>query len=135
MPLARQVMISLLSRAIQSAADTVAISVMDEGAQIELAMQYYLAPWRAGKCGPLSDSMLQPMVDQIGWNVRWQVARGGVSLHLPKPLQQKTILCIDDDANFSELLRRYLTGYPVQVLSAANGQQGIEQALQSPPPT
>lgn len=83
--------------------------------------------------GPLSDSMLQPMVNQLGWHVRWHVRRGGAGVHCPSRCRQKTILCIDDDANFCELLRRYVTGYPVQVLGAANGQHGFEQALQSRP--
>ena len=131
LPLARQVMISLLSRAIQSAADTVAITVMDEGATLALVLHYRLRPALPER-ETQTDSVLQPMLDQLGWRVR-PYAPGGVSLSLPKPLPQKTILCIDDDANFCELLRRYLTGYPVQVLSAASGQPGLEQAVQSPP--
>jgi CheY-like chemotaxis protein len=131
LPLARQVMIRLLSQAVQSAAGTVAISVVDEGAQLALVLEYVLrlpSPEREVQ----SDSMLQPMVDQLGWRVRWHSA-GGVTLSLPKPMQQKNILCIDDDPNFSELLRRSLTGYAVQVLSAASGQLGLEQAVQSLP--
>lgn len=131
LPLARQVLISLLSRAIQNAADTVAISVGDEGAQIALMMEY--APHGApSPREPQAEGVLQPMIDQLGWRVRWP-EQGGVRLSLPRPAPQKTILCVDDDANFCELLRRYLTGYPVQVLSAPSGQQGLEQAIQSPP--
>jgi CheY-like chemotaxis protein len=131
LPVARQALITLLSRAVQAAATVVTIAVIEDGALLRLAIQFTPRPdlpetaWRA-------DGIIQPLVEQLGWGVQWG-AHGGVSLDLPKPSQQKTLLCIDDDASFSELLRRYLTGYPVQVLSAPNGQQGIEQALHSAP--
>ncbi|MFZ1770381.1 MAG: response regulator [Caldilinea sp.] len=131
LPVARQVLIALLSRAVQAAAAAVTISVIDAGPLLKLAIQTTLRP-EAPESAWRPDGIIQPLVKQLGWNVQWE-AHGSVSLHLPKPPQQKTILCIDDDASFSELLRRYLTGYPVQVLSALNGQQGIEQALHAAP--
>jgi CheY-like chemotaxis protein len=78
-----------------------------------------------------TNAVTQSMIDRLGWWLSWRAA--GLTLHLPQSVQQKILLCIDDDASFSELLRRYLTGYPVLVLSATNGQQGLDQILQSSP--
>ncbi|MFO7632418.1 MAG: hypothetical protein R6W76_07765, partial [Caldilinea sp.] len=127
LPVARQVLINLLSRAIQSAVDGVMILATNDSLQLKITIQYTLRS-EAPDSAPQPDAVILPMIERLGWGMRWD-DRGGVILDLPAPLRQKSILCIDDDASFSELLRRYLTGFPVQVLSATNGQQGIDQAI------
>lgn len=129
-PVARQVLIHMLSRAVKSAETAVAIALSDENPEYEIAIR--CTPRTATPEGALlPDTVIQPLVEQLGWTVSPTVS--GMSLHLPKPALQKIILCIDDDPGFSELLRRYVTDLPVQILSAATGQQGIEQAIQITP--
>lgn len=130
LPVARQVLITMLSRAIQNTADHVIISVADEDAQVRVDLQYTLRQAISNQ-REHSDVVLQSMVERLGWRVSENIA--GVTLTLPRATPKKVILCIDDDVGFSELLRRYLTGLPVVVFSATNGQQGIEQMLQISP--
>ncbi|MFN3980973.1 MAG: two-component system response regulator, partial [Caldilinea sp.] len=128
LPMARQVLIALLSQAIQAAESGVTIAVAVSDAEVEIHLQ----------CTPQAASpemqinvVTQSMADRLGWRLTWRTS--GLTIQLPQTVQKKTLLCIDDDASFSELLRRYLTGFPVLVLSATSGQQGIEQILQSSP--
>lgn len=128
LPVARQVLIALLSRAIQTAEVSVAITVAEDGVRADIRMDY--AP-RSVTPELQADAVIRSMAQRLGWGLDWRTS--GLTLHLSQPAQQKILLCIDDDASFSELLRRYLTGFPVLVLNAINGQQGIEQILQSSP--
>ncbi len=128
LPMARQVLIALLSHAIQAAEDGVTISITEKDAQVEIQLHYIP---RADSPETQANAVTLSMAERLGWRVTWHTA--GLILHLPQPARKKILLCIDDDASFSELLRRYLTGYPVLVLSATSGRQGIEQILQSAP--
>ena len=128
LPIARQVLIALLSQAIQSAESGVTIAAIEDESRIEIQLLY---AQRAALPETQANAVTLSMAERLGWQLTWHAA--GLTLHLPQPARKKILLCIDDDASFSELLRRYLTGYPVLVLSATSGQQGIEQILQSPP--
>jgi CheY-like chemotaxis protein len=127
LPMARQVLIIMLSRAIQSAMDRVAIAVTDDEVNVRIEILFALR-MNTSNYREQSEIVLQSMLEKLGWRLDW--ATTGVTLHLSNPAPQNVILCIDDDAGFSELLRRYLTGFPVAVFSASNGQEGIEQVLQ-----
>lgn len=129
-PAARQVLIHLLSRAVKGAERVVTVDLSGEDQQFQIAIQYTLRP-SVPESARQPDPVILPLLDQLGWTVTHTTR--GVNLHLPRPTLQKTLLCIDDDPGFSELLRRYVTGLPVQIVSAASGQQGIEQAIQMSP--
>jgi len=128
LPMARQVLIALLSQTIQTAEGDVTIAITADDAQIEIRLHYTL---RVALSEMQTNAVTQSMASRLGW--RFEQHDSGLTLHLPQPAQKKILLCIDDDASFSELLRRYLTGYPVLVLSATSGRQGIELILQSAP--
>lgn len=129
-PVARQVLIHLLSRAVKRAEETVTVEFINTDTQFEIAIQCSSrASIPDDSLQP--DALIQPLIEQLGWRV--MPTASGVSVLLPVPSLQKTILCIDDDPGFSELLRRYVTGLPVKVVSAATGEQGIEQAIQVAP--
>ncbi|MBX3082645.1 MAG: response regulator [Anaerolineae bacterium] len=55
----------------------------------------------------------------------------GITLEVP--LDQQSILIIDDNPDAVALFRRYLTGYPYQVLAAHDGTQALELATNAQP--
>jgi CheY-like chemotaxis protein len=128
LPVARQVLIALLSQVIQSAESGVTIAAAASDAAVEIRLEY--TP-HAASSEMQTNAVTQSMADRLGWQLTWRAS--DLTIQLPQTVQKKILLCIDDDASFSELLRRYLTGYPALVLSATSGRQGIEQILQSPP--
>jgi CheY-like chemotaxis protein len=62
-----------------------------------------------------------------------QLLQDDEGITLEVPLEQQSILIIDDNPDAVALFRRYLAGYPYQVLAAHDGTQAIELATNAQP--
>jgi CheY-like chemotaxis protein len=127
--IARQVLVSLFSRAIQQAQGTLRLELNTSADPAELLLQFTpRTPDRPAVVDPLVMSFIQ----QIGW--AYQDAAGAPrQVRLSIPGAGLHLLMIDDDEGFISLVRRYLTGYVVKTSVAHNGADGLRAACQDPP--
>lgn len=129
---ARQVLVSTLSRAIQQAqAGGVEVLLNTERAQATLAVRYR----RALEATDAADSgVLTELVNRLGWRLAQEETEDRVStMSLHIPLQRPTVLVIDDNEGLVDLLERYLTGHACRVVAADNGREGLQLAQQLSP--
>lgn len=124
--LARQVLVNLVSRAVQQAAGSLTLELEESGENLLVRLRY---PPRRSDALPETDPLIAGFIQQLGWSVQAEPSSPGQrSLALEIPLINRTLLVIDDEEGFSALLRRYLTGLPVRLVSAASGEQGLALA-------
>lgn len=77
---------------------------------------------------------LQVLVKTIeGKLVSSVVGSDEIQLTLKIPLRQVVVLVVDDNPGMISLFRRYLNGYPYQIVDAADGNQAIELARSMKP--
>jgi two-component system alkaline phosphatase synthesis response regulator PhoP len=55
------------------------------------------------------------------------------SLTVAEAVNQCTILIVDDSENTRDMLAAYLEGHNIEVLTAVNGREGIERAIEHKP--
>lgn len=131
--LARQVLVSLLSYAIQQAQPGplhLVLTAGDEGTS--LSVRYDV------EAGAISTRAVNPMVmqlaDRLGWTVgqedRERSTRA-VALHIAT--HGPTVLVVDDNEGLVKLLRRYLTDQACRVVAATDGQEGLRLAQELVP--
>ncbi|HIC88547.1 MAG TPA: response regulator, partial [Anaerolineae bacterium] len=130
---ARQVLVSILSHAIQQAqTGPVTILLESELQQATLAVRYRET---SESVAALESEILMELLRRLGWRiVQEEAAEGSVrSVTLQIPLRSPTILVIDDNEGLVDLLERYLTGHACRVVAADNGREGLQLAQQLGP--
>jgi CheY-like chemotaxis protein len=122
--IARQVLVSLISRAIQQARGSLRLDLEtgDDPARLVLAF----TP-RSRDAASLIDPLVHGFVQQMGWELKDEAGpTRQVTLVMPGP--GRHLLMIDDDEGFTALVRRYLTGFALQTSVARNGVDGVRAA-------
>ena len=130
--MAQQVVVDLLSHVVRGATgDVLAISLhaADEEARDAVITLSWSSASAAGQF-PLVSPMAERLIERFGWQLsRGLRTKGGgdsVTLHLAP--HGPSILIIDDNEGLVDLLKRYLSELSCRVLSATNGQEGLQIA-------
>jgi len=130
---ARQVLVNLLSHAVQQArpGDLWLVLAVDEG-QSSLTLRYSLEP------GAADLSVVNGVVAQLVDRLRWVVEQedqpdGSRTVALSIAVRGPTVLVIDDNEGLVELLDRYLTGHACRVIAATGGREGLRLAQEALP--
>ena len=127
--IARQIFVSLFSRAIQQAQGVLRVELDSQNDPAKLRIQFV---HRFEQPAGIIDGLVMGFIQQIGWTYQEQIETlrevrltiPGAGLHL---------LMIDDDEGFIALVRRYLTGVLVSIRVAHNGADGLRMAHQERP--
>jgi CheY-like chemotaxis protein len=122
---ARQVLVSTLSRAVQQAQPGIFQVLLTVGEdQALVTMRYFLEPVAVEE--PVINEVVAQLVNLLGWRVRQEDQPGGIRLvSLYTLAKGPTVLVIDDNEGLVELLERYLTGHDCRVIAATNGREGL----------
>jgi CheY-like chemotaxis protein len=131
--LAQQVLINLLSHAIQEAQPATLklrlVTAEKEGPF--LTLQYPKAS-PGGKT--LTNQVVVQLTERLGWILTQTEQPPGLQvIKLFMKIDGPTVLVIDDNEGLVELLDRYLTGHACQVLAATSGQDGLRLAQEMLP--
>ncbi len=74
-----------------------------------------------------SVDIARELLSRLGARLSFQERPGAWQASLEWSMTQPTVLVVDDDADIVALFRRYLVGYPWQVVGAANGVEARQQ--------
>jgi CheY-like chemotaxis protein len=134
MVVARQVLISALSGAIQQAQPGALHSELIPGpGQALLRLHYRLDPGAADI--PAVNPMITQLATRLGWTIKHSDESYGlrtVTLNT-SGRTDPIVLVIDDNQGLVELLDRYLTGHHCRVIAAGSGQEGLRLAQELSP--
>jgi CheY-like chemotaxis protein len=84
--------------------------------------------------GLAQNQSLQTLVETVKGTLHYQQVSDGTStVALEIPLNQRTVLLIDDNPGMIDLFQRYLAGQAYHVLIADEGEQAVHMARQSRP--
>lgn len=130
--LAHQIMVSLLSHAIQQAHPGLLwVSFAAHHTTVTLTLRYPVE-------GGADTAAVFSAVTKLAQRLRWELTCDDsieqdcrVVLHMTS--QNATILVIDDNEGWIELLGRFLEGYNCLVISASKNQDSVQQAQQLKP--
>jgi CheY-like chemotaxis protein len=112
---AQQTLISLLSQAIQQGGEgvlSVALANAENGVRLSLSASLSF------------NEVLLGLMREVGW--RYSDAGGALEVLIPS--HGRTLLIIDDNEGFTQLLERYLTASEYRVLCAKSGAEGLQLA-------
>lgn len=122
--IAKQVLINLLSRCIQhSNGDhlTLKLTCNSQGSLLTLTFA------ASGEFD--TDPVVNELIGQLGWTIQHHPEdKAQVSIVLDFLHQQPVLLVIDDEENLGELVERYLTDHPFQIVREASGKDGLAKA-------
>ena len=122
-PLARQVLISIISRAVQHISNTTLhIAVDDDGMRLNFSSVIEHVE-------DVASATMHPLIEQLGWSIKAEDSALVVSMTTSQPI----LLVIDDDSGLGMLVERYLTHAGFQVTIAESGMDGIRMAQQLRP--
>ena len=94
-------------------------------------MRYQAAP---GAASPVFGPVVAQLSELLGWSIAQTTPAGSrheIIITMGGP--GATILVIDDNPGFVDLLNAYLTQHACRVLSATNGQEGLRIAQEATP--
>lgn len=130
--LAEQLLIALLSRAVEQARpDGIDVSLTGDG-QPALILRYN--PDTEALSAPALDQLVLQLGNQLDWAIQQDDRhRGERVITVRTPDRRFSVLVIDDNEGLIELLERYLTHYPAQVFAAGNGREGLRLAQERVP--
>jgi CheY-like chemotaxis protein len=123
---ARQVLTSLLSRAVQQAQGNLTLDLAAEN-QDTVSVKMTFTPRRLEDRALLLDALVNGFLQQLGWEAG-ETSAPEVRLHLKIPRKHILLLVIDDEEAFGSLVKRYLSGLPVRVAHALGAEQGLQLA-------
>lgn len=129
---ARQVLVSLLSHAVQhTAPGVIRLQSGVERHQVTITLSY---TQHERDDMPIVSQTAQQLAQHLGWTIKQNTSADGhtgitVYIYAHGP----TILVIDDNEGLIELIDRYLTGHSCRVVAATSGQEGLRLAQQIVP--
>lgn len=125
---ARQLFVSVLSRAIQQSSPK-QIIIESEIADTGIAVRIVGA-----NVVPDGDQVVRRLAESLGWELGFNPVECAVHIMVRAGVSRKpTLLVIDDNEGLVDLVRRYLSDYPCKVISANTGSDGIRRTRESPP--
>jgi CheY-like chemotaxis protein len=131
--LAQQVLVNLLSHAVQQAqAGALHVKMAVEETRATISVRYHPEPGTTSAM-PVNTVIAQ-MVDRLGWTVENKERADGsrvVTLHMTK--YGPRVLVVDDNEGLVKMLGRYLTDQACQVIAATDGQEGLRLAQEQRP--
>lgn len=130
--LARQILISLLSQAVQQTGPgALHAAFISDHNNVTLTLRYTVEHEVDVKADFAAVSRL---AERLHWNLSHDALAGrGYQVTLFTTAEKATILVIDDNAGWVELLARFLEGYNYLVISAAGDLDVVEQAEELSP--
>jgi CheY-like chemotaxis protein len=130
---ARQVLISVLSRAVQQAQPgTLHMQMVAGEERSSLTLRYEVAPDAVSM--PAVNLVVAQLADRLGWMVRQEDQPCDIRVvRLKVAAGGPTVLVIDDNEGLVTLLKRYLTDRSCRVVATANGQEGYQLAQELVP--
>lgn len=129
-PVARQVLIQLLSHAVRSSLpQPIEMDLQSSATSIIFRLQYTVMPDSDAQF----PGIIQHLVDQLDWRMTLSTQGQTSCIAVEINTQKAKILIIDDNEGIAELIKRYLADYNFQLFSAASGQQGLSMAQQLHP--
>jgi len=130
--IARQVLISLLSRVTRQAEQgSVLVSLETESADVIFRLRYYAK--QSVSVALTADPVTLQLAQRLNWSIQeTQIDEEQMTI-VRLASNTPVILVIDDNAGLVRLLERYLADQQCQVLVAADGHEGIRLARQSVP--
>jgi CheY-like chemotaxis protein/transposase len=130
--LGEQLLIAVLSQAVGQARPGAIDVSLTHNRQPSLILRY--APDAAALHMPAVNPLVVHLANQLGWAVHQEDhPTGDRVITLRMSTQQFAVLVIDDNEGLVELLERYLTDCPGQVIAAADGQAGLVLAQDEMP--
>jgi CheY-like chemotaxis protein len=131
--LAQQVLINALSHIVRQAqAGTLHMALRTDEKQVSLTLRYFPEPESAHT--PAISNVVKQLADRLGWTVEQEDQPGNArTVRLFMATQCPTVLVIDDNEGLVKLLDSYLSGHACQVISAANGPEGLRLAQEQGP--
>jgi len=130
--LARQVLIGLMSHAIQQSHDgSLKVMLESQAEEIKITFGYPLREELVGS--PTVRVTTLQLADLLAWKVRNEQEGNERIVSVSIGQHRATVLIIDDNAGLVKLLRRYLSDRPCQVLDAPDGKAGLRMAQHSAP--
>jgi CheY-like chemotaxis protein len=138
----RQTLMNLLSYALHVARADLAITVSREAKGLLIDISESVSPHPAAE--PTTRESQEPdemslaaaraLIEAQGGYLETDQQAGKWHARIVLPASgQKTVLVIDDNADIVSLLRRYLGGHDVQVVSATDGEQALRLATEIKP--
>lgn len=127
---ARQIMVSLLSRVVQQAvgsAVTLSLTAVDP---IDLTLRFALAN---DDDATLVSPLVTQLAERLDWRIRRRTHGREQELLLNMTRQGALIMVVDDNAGLVELLERYLTGHQCRVATATSGREALDLLPQITP--
>lgn len=130
--LAHQIMVSLLSHAIQQTSQaSLHASFATEQATVTLTLRYMLDA--EGETGAAFAAVTK-LMQRLGWELTSDVSpERECRIVLQMTSERTTILVVDDNNGWVELLARFLEGYNCLVVSASENQDAVAQAAKLKP--
>ena len=122
--MARQVLMSLLSQAIQQHPSEIRLQLEETEKHAILHMIY-------GQI--LENPIVTPVIEQLGQELGWQIEQSPEATQIIMRRVDMTVLLIDDNKGLVDLMKRYLGDKSYQVMTATNGQEGLKLAQDANP--
>lgn len=128
---AQQVLVRLLSHAIQNAQGNRVQVALSSGGDTPMLRIWYAA--REGGPSDVLTAMLVELMARLKWDIRQADAGDACEITLRLTTRASKVLIIDDNEGLVELLERYLSSQMCHVFTAATGQEGLERAQELVP--
>lgn len=122
--IARQVLMGILSKAIQQTQSALMIRVDKTEKHIDLEIAYQ---------DPVESDIITPIVKQFIDQLAWQLDHNPLQTNIMMTHTNITVLIIDDNKGLVDLMKRYLGSESYQVLTAYNGLDGLKLAINTQP--
>lgn len=117
--IARQVLMSLLSQAIQQNLAQVTLQLEETEKRLLFYMRYGVT---------MDSQILAPVVEKLLQQLKWHIEQTATYTCITIPLVDTTVLLIDDNKGLVDLMKRYLGDKSYQVITAHNGYEGLQLA-------
>lgn len=122
--IARQVLMGILSKAIQQTQSALAICLDETEKYVSLEIDY---------SEPLEAEIVTPVIKQFVEQLGWQLEHNSHGAKIRVTHTNVTVLLIDDNKGLVDLMKRYLGSESYQVLTAYNGLDGLKLAIDAQP--
>jgi len=131
--IAEQVFVNVLSQTIGRASQgPIELKADADGGQVAVTVSFYREPEAGGK--QVIGLVVTQLVDRLGWAIEQiDTQEGHSTIVIRFSTSGSTVLVIDDNQGLVELLDRYLTDQSLTVISAKDGQHGIDLAEEMAP--
>ncbi len=131
--IARQILVNTLSQAVSRSANVpINLTLTNDSLEATLSVSY--TPESAQATAPEGNAVVAQLAQRLGWKILQEVFPGPVRvINVRMAAHCASILVIDDNVGFLELMETYLAGHACRVLTARSGREGLLLAQETPP--